>query len=95
MTHGKVWFFFEGVGPLLCLAKSVLMCWKSVLQTSKECATIKEKVKKFIAARNAQEGAIGSGSGDAGASSTPATKIPSEDDTGTPGENAGQDGVEN
>ena len=71
------------------------MCWKFVLQTSEEYTTIKEKMKKLIAARNAQEGATGSGSGDAGAPSTPAAKIPGEDNTGAPGENAGQDGVEN
>ena len=37
------------------------------LQTIKECAAIKEKVKSFIAAQNAREGAAGSGSGDADA----------------------------
>lgn len=95
MTRGKVWFFIEGAGSSLCLAKDILMCWKFVLQTPEECATIKEKVKKFIAARNAQEGATGSGSGDVGAPSTPAAEILGKDDMGTPGKNAGQDGVEN
>ena len=63
------------------------MCWKYVLQTPGECTAIKEKVKKFIAARNAREGATKSGSGDAGIPSTPAAEIPGED--------AGHDGVEN
>lgn len=35
------------------------------LQTAEECASIKEKVKSFIAAWNVREGAAGSGSGNA------------------------------
>ena len=50
MTRGKVWFSSKGVSPSLCLAKSILMCWKSILQTPKDCAAMKEKVKRFIAA---------------------------------------------
>ena len=68
------------------------------LQTIKECAAIKEKVKKFIADRNTKEGAAGSGSCDADASSTPgggAAKIPGEDGASAPDEDAGQDRVDN
>ena len=58
------------------------------------CA-IKEKVKKFIAERNAREGAAGSGSGDMNTPSTSATATPTEEGTGGPGEGVAQDGVEN
>lgn len=60
-----------------------------------ECAVIKEKVKKFIATRNAQEGVTESGLGDAGTPSTPTVEIPSKDGTGALGEDAAQDGVGN
>jgi hypothetical protein len=56
------------------------------LQSSEECAAIKEKVKKYIAERNARKGVASSSSGDADVPSTPATKVPAED--------AAQDGVE-
>ena len=52
-------------------------------------------MKKYIAERNAREGAAGSGSGDIEASSTPATENPDDDNTGTPEENVAQDGVDN
>ena len=79
---------------------------RNVLQTPEECAAIMAKVKKFIADRNAKEGAVGSGSSGVNASSTPdagATGTPGEEtaDTpgeeaiGTPGEHVNQEGVEN
>ena len=48
---------------------------------------IKEKVKKYIAMRNAHEGAAGSGSGNTEAPPTLATEAPKD--------NAAQDGVDN
>ena len=51
------------------------MCLSSVLQSPEECAAIKEKVKKFIADRNARECATRSGLGDVGAPSTAATEM--------------------
>jgi hypothetical protein len=64
------------------------------LQTPEECAVIKEKVKKFIAKRNAREVVSGGRSGDADALPTPVTKTPSEDNAGTLSENIRHDGVE-
>ena len=52
-------------------------------------------MKKFIATRNAREGATESGLGDAGTPSTPTIEIPSKDGTGTLGEDVAQDGVGN
>ena len=77
------------------MRKDVLTFLKLVLQFIEECATIKEKMKKYIAKRNADEGATGSGSGDADALPTPATEIPTEEGTSAPGEDAAQDGVDN
>jgi hypothetical protein len=65
------------------------------MQSVEECAAIKEKVKKYIVERNARECAAGSGSGNADAPSTPVTEIPAEQGTGTPSEDAAQDGVHN
>ena len=48
---------------------------------------IKEKVKKYIAERNAHEGAAGSGSGDTEAPPTPTNEAPED--------NAAQNGVDN
>ena len=65
------------------------------LQSIEECAAIKEKVKKYIAERNAREGSTGSGSGDTAALSTPVTTTLSHDGIGAPTEDATQDGVDN
>ena len=65
------------------------------MQSTVKCAVIKEKVKRFIAERNAHEGATGSGSGDMDAPSTPATEVPTEDDTGAPGVSTAQEWVDN
>ena len=65
------------------------------MQSIKECATIKEKVKKYIAEWNAREGAAGSSSGDTEALPTPAAEVLGDDNTGAPGENAARDGVDN
>jgi hypothetical protein len=46
------------------------------MQSVEECVAIKEKVRKYIAERNAREGATGSGSGDAGTLSTPTAENP-------------------
>jgi hypothetical protein len=53
---------------------------------------IKEKVKKYIAERNAHEGAAKSGSGDTEAPPTPAVEVLDGDNAGAPGEDAAQDG---
>lgn len=71
------------------------MCWKSILQTLDEYTTIKEKVKKFITAQNAREGATESGSSDVGTPSTPGAEVPSEDGVSALGEDAAQDGIDN
>lgn len=71
------------------------MCFRSVLQSPEECATIKEKVKKFIVDQNAWEGVTGSGLDDVGAPSTAAIEILGEDDMAALGKNVGQDGVVN
>ena len=57
------------------------------MQSIEECMVIKEKVKKYIAMRNAHEGAAGSGSGNTEAPPTLATEAPKD--------NAAQDGVDN
>ena len=51
-------------------------------------------MKKFIAERNAQEGASGSRSGDADAPPTLATENLGKDNAGAPSENIGQEGVD-
>ena len=66
-----------------------------VLLSIEECAVIKEKVKKYIAERNAREGTARSGYGDTEAPPTPATEVLDCDNTGAPRENAAQDGVDN
>jgi hypothetical protein len=53
---------------------------------------IKEKVKKYIAERNAHEGAAKSGSGDTEAPPTPAAEVLDGDNAGAPREDAAQDG---
>jgi hypothetical protein len=60
----------------------------------KEQMAIREKVKKYIAKRNAREGAGGSGSGDMEAPATPTTEVPTGDDTGAPADSVAQDGVQ-
>lgn len=45
---------------------------------------ISEKVKKYITARNAHEGAAGSGSSEMKAPPTPAVMAPVEENTGAP-----------
>ena len=70
------------------------LCLKPILQSTEECAAIKEKVKKFIVVQNACEGMAGSGSDDADKPSTPATDTPAEEGTGGPGKGVAQDGVE-
>jgi hypothetical protein len=62
------------------------------LHTTEECNAIKEKLKRFVAARNGREGASGSGLGDSNASPAPGT---GEEATDTPGKNADQEAVEN
>ena len=54
-----------------------------------------EGKKKYIAERNAHEGAAGSGSGETAVPSTPVTETLADDGTGTPTEDAAQDGVTN
>jgi hypothetical protein len=95
MTLFQKLFLFTLLVFLQLLAKNVLIFLKHVLQSIEECTTIKEKVKKYIAERNAHEGVAGSGSGDADAPSTLATQIPTEQDTSAPGEDATRDGVDN
>lgn len=56
---------------------------------------IKEKVKKYIAERNAHEGVAWSGSSDTEASPTSVAEVLGDDNVGRPGDNAAQDGVEN
>ena len=65
-----------------------------VMQSVENHAAIKEKVKKYIAERNAREGVAGSGSGDTEAPPTSAVEIPRDDNSGTPRDNAAQDGVD-
>ena len=57
------------------------------MQSVEGCMAIKEKVKKYIAERNAHEGAAGSGSGDTEAPPTPTNEAPED--------NAAQNGVDN
>ena len=71
------------------------MSFVCVMQSVKECAEIKEKVKKYIAERNACEGATGSSSGDTEAPPTPAAEVLGDDNTGAPRENVARDGVDN
>ena len=71
------------------------MCLKPILQSTKECAAIKEKMKRFIAEQNAHVGACDSRSSDADAPSTPAIEIPTGDGTGAPSEDTAQDRVAN
>ena len=66
-----------------------------VLQSVEECAAIKEKVKKYIAERNALEGMAGSGSGYTEAPPTLAAEVPDGENAGTPKENMARDGVDN
>ena len=73
----------------------MFLCLKPILQCTKKCTAIKEKVKKFITERNAHEEAAGSGLGDADTPSTPATETPTEEGIGGPGEGTTQDGVDN
>ena len=68
---------------------------KPTLQSIEECVAIKEKVKKYIVEWNAREGVAVSGSGETAAPSTPVTETPANDGTGTPTEDAAQDGVDN
>ena len=50
---------------------------------------------EYITERNAHEGAAGSGSGETAVPSTPVTETLADDGTGTPTEDAAQDGVTN
>ena len=61
---------------------------KPTLQSIEECATIKEKVKKYIAEWNAREGVAGSGSGETAMLLTPVTETQADDGTGTPTKDA-------
>lgn len=56
---------------------------------------IREMVKRYIAALNAHEGTAGSGSGDMEAPPIPAAEALVEENTGAPGDDAAQDGVDN
>jgi len=49
-------------------------------------------VKKYIAKQNARDGAAGSGSGKMSTPLIPVTETPANDGTGTPIEDAAQDG---
>jgi hypothetical protein len=60
-----------------------------------ECAAIKEKVKRYIAERNAREGVAGSGSGDTEAPPAPATKVLVGESTGAGVQDVARDGVDN
>jgi hypothetical protein len=68
---------------------------KPTLQSIEECMTINEKVKRYIAERNARKGAAGSGLGKTDAPLTPVTEIPANDVTGARTEDAAQDRVDN
>ena len=72
-----------------------MIFWVCFVQFVEECAAIKEKVKKYIAERNARKGAARSGSSDTEAPSTPAAEVPGGDNTGAPGDNTAQDAVDN
>jgi hypothetical protein len=60
-----------------------------------ECAAIKEKVKRYIAERNAREGVAGSGSGDTEAPPTPAAKVLVGESTSAGVQDVARDGVDN
>ena len=52
-------------------------------------------MKKYIAEQNAREGVTGSGLGNTAAPLTPVMETLANDGTGTPTEDAAQDGVDN
>ena len=56
---------------------------------------IREKVKKYIAERNAWEGAAGSGSSDMEAPAATTTEVSVGGNSGAPANNVAQDGVDN
>ena len=56
---------------------------------------IKEKVKQYVAERNAREDGSGSGLGEAATPTTPAIKVPGRENISAPSLNVGQDGVDN
>jgi hypothetical protein len=86
-------FCLVGLSAIAC--KECSYIFENVLQSIEECIDIKEKVKKYIAKRNAREGVASSGSGNADAPLTPAIEILAEQGTSAPSKDAAQDGVDN
>ena len=65
------------------------------MQSTEEFMATREKVKKYIAKRNAREGTTGSGSGDMEGPAAATTKVAVGGNSGAPADNVAQDGVEN
>lgn len=65
------------------------------MQSTEERMAIWEKVKRYIAERNAREGAARSGSNDVETLVTPATEVPIGDDSSALANRAAQDVVDN